>query len=249
MEFQELKTLLDEYVGKINVPSFIEQDPVQFPRRYTLLQDQEVAGLLTAIISWGKRSAILRSADRMLAVMGASPYDYIMEADFEKKDPHSLHRTFNYEDFLFLCKGLRELYLHQDSMENLFVNKDLFDGIQTLRDTIISANGIDRHHAEKHLSSPAKNSACKRLHMFLRWMVRNDGIVDIGCWKQVSPSALYIPIDVHVSNISRMLGMLDRKQNDRKAVEMLTAELRRFNPEDPIKYDFALFGIGEGKLI
>ncbi|MEG1617690.1 MAG: TIGR02757 family protein [Bacteroidales bacterium] len=250
MEKNEIKELLDEFVDRINVPEFVSNDPVQFPKRYDNLQDIEVAGLLTALISWGKRSMILRNVDNMLSSMGSSPFGFIMESTLETNSiPYTLHRTFNSNDFIYLCKGLRHIYNRYSSLEQFFEGRDPFDGISSLREQIILGNNEPGNRAEKHLSSPMKNSACKRFHMYLRWMVRQDGIVDIGCWKKVSPAALYIPLDTHVANISRLLGMVDRKQNDRKTVESLTSVLREFDPSDPIRYDFALFGIGEAGLL
>ncbi len=249
MNKDQLKEFLEEYTLQINTPEFCETDPVQYPRRYDSLQDREIAGFLTALISWGKRIMILRNADKMFEAMGDSPYDYIMSGGFDNDFSHTIHRTFNYEDFRFICTGLRSLYQDHASMEEVFIGKDLFCGIQDLRQIIIDANGAESHRATKHLSSPSKNSACKRIHMFLRWMVRNDGIVDLGCWQRLSPSSLYIPLDVHVGNISRQLQLLDRKQNDRKSVELLTDSLKEFDPVDPVKYDFALFGIGVSGLL
>ncbi|MDO5570566.1 MAG: TIGR02757 family protein [Bacteroidales bacterium] len=245
-DYKEVKDFLDEYVLKINTPDFIQNDPVQFPRRYSDLRDIEIVGMLIATISWGKRNMILRDAERMLSEMGASPFDYVMSADLDEDETYTIHRTFNKSDFQFIVKGLREVYKRYDSMESLFIGKDNFEGIKSLRDIILCANNMPGHRGEKHVSNPDKNSACKRLHMFLRWMSRKDGIVDIGCWKNVYPSSLYIPLDVHVGNISRRLGLLNRAQNDKKSVFELTNILREFDKEDPIKYDFALFGIGEG---
>lgn len=245
-----LKEFLDEQVLKMNIPGFIENDPVQFPRAYDTKQDQEIAGFLTALISWGRRPMILRNVRRMLDIMGSSPYMYIMETSFQSEsDTYTIHRTFNSNDFTYICKGLKHIYLNTDTLEDFFVDKDLFDGIQDLREKILLANQTPGHHAEKHLSSPARKSACKRIHMFLRWMIRKDGIVDLGIWNRISPDKLYIPLDVHVANVSRNLGLLLRKQNDRRAVEELTSLLREFDPDDPIKYDFALFSLGEQKTI
>ena len=134
-------------------------------------------------------------------------------------------------------------------MESLFIDKDMFDGIETFRNIILEANEDPNHRGKKHISSPTAGSACKRLHMFLRWMVRRDGVVDIGCWEKVSPSSLYVPLDVHVGNIARKLGITARKQNDKKTVIEITNILRQLDKEDPIKYDFALFGVGEAGLL
>lgn len=246
---EELREILDPFVADINTGDFAQNDPIQFPKRFSKLQDIEIAGFLVATISWGKRSMILRDAERMLELMGNSPYEYIMTGEFPDGDKFTIHRTFNTEDFTFICNGLKALYSKYDSMESLFVNKDSFEGIEELRNTIIGANSDPNHRGKKHVSSPTSGSACKRICMFLRWMVRNDGIVDIGCWKNISPATLYIPLDVHVGNIARKLGITARRQNDKKAVIEITNKLRELDREDPIKYDFALFGVGEANLL
>jgi len=238
-----LKDFLDEWVYKINVPAYIETDPVQFPLKYSHLLDKEVAAFLTATITWGNRKMILNSATRMFAAMGVSPYDFIMSEGYKKLGAGNIHRTFFEQDLYYMCRGLRSCYLNQASLENVFGGKpNLWTGIECFRSNLAQANdGI----FSKHVSNPTANSACKRLHLALRWLVRNDGIVDLGIWSTISPSELYIPLDVHVGRVSRKLGMLNRNQNDKKAVESLTEVLREFCPEDPVKYDYALFGIGE----
>ena len=243
-EINKLKLFLDEMVKKINISDFIKDDPVQFPHRFTKKQDIEVVGFLVSLISWGKRAMILRDAERILEILGDSPYEYIKNGEFPPVSNIAVHRTMNMEDFVFICNGLKLLYSRHESMEELFIGNDMFEGIQLVRDTIIEANGIKGHRAERQLSSPAKGSACKRIHMFLKWMVRKDGIVDLGIWENVSPSSLFIPLDIHVINMSRHLGILKRKQNDRKSVEELTSFLRMLSPEDPVIYDYALFGLG-----
>jgi uncharacterized protein (TIGR02757 family) len=243
-----IKSILDEYSAKINVPEFIDSDPVQFVHKYKLLQDIEVVGILSAINAWGRRDMILRDINRILEIMGKSPYDFVMSADLNVFSGNkALHRTFNMSDFGYICRGLKKIYSQYSSVEECFTGKNMFDGIKSLRTEIISANEAGLR-SSKHLSNPDANSACKRLHLFLRWMVRNDGIVDLGIWKNISPSELYIPLDVHVGRVSRSLGLVSRKQNDRKTVEELTAVLRKLNPSDPILYDFGLFGIGEQKI-
>ncbi|MDR2423931.1 MAG: TIGR02757 family protein [Prevotellaceae bacterium] len=246
---QKVKNILDEYSAKINNHNFIKSDPVCFAHRYTQRQDIEIAGILAAINAWGRRDMILRDIDRLLALMGKSPYDFVMTANLDALSGNgALHRTFNMSDFGFICRGLRGIYSQITSPEEYFAGKDMFDGIQTFRQAIISANDNRSMRSVKHLSNPETNSACKRLHLFLRWMVRNDGIVDLGIWKKISPAELYIPLDVHVGRISRSLGLVLRSQNDRKTVHELTAILRKMNPNDPILYDFGLFGIGEQKI-
>lgn len=242
----DLKGFLDEWVSKINQPAYIETDPVQFPLKYSRLPDREVAAFLTATITWGKRQMILKSASKMFEKMGASPFDFIMSEGYAQLGTSNIHRTFFEKDLVYLCKGLRTCYLEFGSLEAVFAGKaDLWEGINTFRNTLFTAN---QDVFSKHVSNPNTNSACKRLHLALRWMVRNDGIVDLGDWTFINPSELYIPLDVHVGRVSRTLGLLDRNQNDRKSVESLTEQLRGFNPHDPVVYDYALFGIGESGL-
>ncbi|MDR1583905.1 MAG: TIGR02757 family protein [Prevotellaceae bacterium] len=245
MTARNIKDVLDRYSESVNVPAFIDSDPVKFVHKYNLLQDIEVAGILSAINAWGRRDMILRDITRILDLMGKSPYDFVMSANLNALSGNqSLHRTFNMSDLGYLCRGLRNAYSTYSTIEQYFADKpNLFDGIKSFRMEIISANEPSGR-SSRHLSNPDANSACKRLHLFLRWMVRNDGIVDLGVWKNLSPSELFIPLDVHVGKVSRSLGLVSRKQNDRKTVEELTSVLRQFNPSDPIIYDFALFGIG-----
>jgi uncharacterized protein (TIGR02757 family) len=248
MDLKDIKAILDEYSAKINVPEFIDSDPVQFVHNYRLLQDIEVAGILSAINAWGRRNMILRDINRILDIAGTSPYDFVMSADLNLLlGNKSLHRTFKLSDLGYICKGLRKVYSKHSSIEEYFEGKGMFEGIKLFRTEIVSANESG-HASSKHLSNPDAGSACKRLHLFLRWMVRNDGIVDLGIWKKISPSELFIPLDVHVGRVSRSLGLVARKQNDRKTVEELTSVLRKINPEDPVLYDFGLFGIGEQKI-
>lgn len=244
----DVKAILDEYSAKINVPEFIDSDPVKFAHRYRLLQDIEVAGILSAINAWGRRDMILKDVQRILDIAGTSPYDFVMSADLDALSGNrSLHRTFNVSDLGNICRGLRRAYSAHPSIEEYFAGKNMFDGIKSFRAEIVSANESGCRSL-KHLSNPDAGSACKRMHLFLRWMVRNDGIVDLGVWKNISPSELFIPLDVHVGRISRSLGLTVRKQNDRKTVEELTSILKKFNPDDPVVYDFGLFGIGVSQL-
>ncbi|MDR0385073.1 MAG: TIGR02757 family protein [Prevotellaceae bacterium] len=248
MTTDDIKAVLDEYSARINTPEFIDSDPVLFVHKYQLLQDIEIAGILSAINAWGRRDMILRDINRILNLMGKSPCDFVMSADLNVLSGNqSLHRTFNISDLGYVCRGLRKAYSCHSSIEEYFVGKNMFDGIKSFRAEILSANEAGCRSA-KHLSNPDANSACKRLHLFLRWMVRNDGIVDLGVWRNISPSELFIPLDVHVGRVSRSLGLVSRKQNDRKTVEELTSVLKTFNPDDPVIYDFGLFGIGEQKL-
>jgi len=245
---EELKDLLDLAAERFNTPEFIETDPIQFPRKYQLKQDIEISAFLTATITWGKRSLILKSAEKMFQIMGDSPFDYIMEKGYESLGQTNVHRTFFEQDMAYLCRGLHSIYLKHESCESLFSaeptgDERLWNGLQVFREQIIKANDIFSHRSIKHISNP-ETAACKRLHLALKWLVRDDGIVDIGLWKDISPSELKIPLDIHVIRTAHNLGLLERKQNDRKAVEELTSNLKRFNPNDPVLYDYALFGLG-----
>ena len=254
MKDYELKEYLDGLVEKNNTEAFIKDDPVQFPHRYSDLRDIEIVSFLVATIAWGNRKMILNSANKMLEMMGKSPYDYVMSGGYEKLDDRKcIHRTFFGKDFKYYCKGFQALYgvprcarNDKQTLEEVFFNNehDVWKGIQNFRDLMAEANGAtSKHISNPCCESPMKGSACKRLHMALRWLVRNDGIVDLGVWKRLNPNDLMIPLDVHVARVSRDLGLLERKSNDRMAVELLTEKLRQFDKDDPVKYDFALFGV------
>jgi uncharacterized protein (TIGR02757 family) len=246
----ELKQFLDEKYLQYNTPSFIECDPISIPHRYISGQDREIAGFLTAAIAWGRRDLILRSSNKLLDSMDNDPYEFIKNCtpDDMARLTKFVHRTFNGTDCLFFVKGLKEIYSHYDSMEDVIIEGmketgSIKDGLSYFRKQFFSI--LHEKRTEKHFADVMTGAAGKRLNMFLRWMVRNDGRgVDFGIWKRISPSILFIPLDLHSGNTSRRLGLLTRKQNDWKAVEELTDVLRCFDPEDPIKYDFALFGLG-----
>ena len=243
---QSLKDFLDEQVIRINTPAFIENDPVQFPRRYTRLQDIETAVFLTAIITWGNRSMILRDAERMLSKMGESPYDFVMNEGYKTFGTANIHRTFFEPDCAYMLRGFRSIFLRYGSLQDFLVRipglNNAWNITQALRSEIMRANGNNLNF--QCFPSNFKKSALKRINLALRWLVRNDGIVDLGVWTFLTPRQLYIPLDVHAGNTARQSGLLQRASNDRKAVEQLTARLREFCPEDPVKYDFALFGLG-----
>lgn len=251
---ERLKELLDEKVARYNCRAFIENDPVQFAHAFKHKKDVEVAAFLASVISWGNRTMIIRSGQKMLfGIMDGKPYDYIMSGAWQQLDGAvNIHRTFFIRDFIYLCRGLQDIYNNNDSLEALFRNRETWDGIACFRNNIAASNSGE---PIKHISNPiACNgkpaSACKRLHMMLRWLCRKDGIVDLGIWNDVDPACLMIPLDVHVARTARALGLISRKQNDRRTVEELTAVLKTMCPEDPVKYDFALFGVGvEGDVI
>lgn len=243
---EDIKGYLDLLVEKNNTKAFIKDDPVQFPHRYSDIQDIEIVSFLVATIAWGNRKMILNNSNKMLGMMGKSPYDYVMSDGWKDLEPdRCVHRTFFNRDLMYYCNGLKAIYQKHNTLEDIFaVNHDPWIGIQNFRDLIEEANGAaSRHISNPCCDEPKKGSACKRLHMALRWLVRNDGIVDLGIWKRLNPKDLMIPLDVHVARVSRDLGLIDRKSNDRQAVEMLTAKLREFDADDPVKYDFALFGV------
>lgn len=239
MELKELKETLDDLYIKYNVPSFIETDPIQFPRKYTLLQDIEISALLTSVIAWGKRVMICRNAERLHLLMGKSPYQYIMSKDWEalKDSNKNIHRTFFERDLFRFCQGLYIYYLQNDSLETLFVEHGILGGIDKLSQLFGS----------RHLSSPMSKSPCKRTNLMLKWLVRNDGIVDMGVWTRLSPAQLIIPLDVHVARMSRTIWH-DLPKTERLSMALIITEhLSQLCPEDPCKYDFALFGLGEEK--
>lgn len=244
-----LKDFLDKKSDQYNSPDFIASDPVSIPHRFSKKADIEIAGFLVAVISWGNRKAILKSADKMLGYMGHTPHDFILnfnQTDLDFIQKQTIHRTFSGEDFSFFLKSLRRIYSENSSMENLFLLKENENNFGPAIDRFRSVflNG-ESHRSQKHLSSPYKNSSAKRLIMFLRWMVRQDRRgVDFGIWSNLKMEKLSVPLDVHTGNISRKLGLLSRKQNDWRSVEELDKILRVLDSADPAKYDFALFGLG-----
>ena len=252
MTFSELKDFLDEKADFYNAPEFIDNDPVQIPHRFSLKQDIEIAGFLTATISWGNRKAIINDAEKMLDFMEQTPYDFIRNVslkELQTLENRSIHRTFNGEDFKEFILNLKRIYNENESLEHLFLVKEnegnFYHALERFRQNFI---GNVQHRSHKHVSSTYKNSSAKRLMMFLRWMVRKDRKgVDFGIWKDIDPKNLSVPLDVHTGNISRKLNLIQRKQNDWKTVEELDSVLRKFNAYDPAKYDFALFGLGVSK--
>ena len=250
MTKSELKSFLDEKVELYNNPNFIESDPIQIPHLFSQKEDVEIAGFLSATIAWGNRKMIIKNAHRMMDLMGNAPYDFVMshnENDLERLQSF-VHRTFNNQDFAFFIQSLQNIYSNHYGLEAVFSksisNGNLMQmGISDFKKTFFEIEHLYR--TEKHVSDPLNNSAAKRINMFLRWMVRQDNKgVDLGIWKSISPSTLSCPLDVHSGNVARKLGLLTRKQNDGKAVSELDSILRNFDENDPVKYDFALFGIG-----
>lgn len=247
---ENLKEFLDEKVEKYNRPEFIELDPISIPHQYSLKEDIEISGFLAATIAWGNRAMILKSAARMMSYMDDSPYEFVMnhtDSDLEKLNG-VIHRTFNAADFVFFLKALKHIYKKEkDGLEGIFnkhqTSNSLQPAIHKLRSLFAELPHDER--VMKHISDPFKGSAAKKINMYLRWMVRRDDKgVDFGIWNSVSPAILSCPLDVHSGNVARSLDLLTRNQNDAKAVAELDNHLRKMDQEDPVKYDFALFGLG-----
>ncbi|MFV0189225.1 MULTISPECIES: TIGR02757 family protein [Empedobacter] len=244
-----IKDFLDEKVVQYNTLEFIDSDPVQIPHRYSLKEDIEIAGFLAATISWGNRKMIIKNANKMMNLMGNSPYDFLMNASDNNINTIDgfVHRTFNSEDLKFFLKSLRNIYQNHDGLEHVFSQHQTSDSTQEsiskFKQTFFEINHLDR--TTKHVSDPLNNSAAKRLNMMLRWFCRQDNQgVDLGIWKSIPTSILSCPLDVHSGNVARKLGILTRKQNDAKALKELDTKLRELDANDPVKYDFALFGLG-----
>ncbi|MCF8223507.1 MAG: TIGR02757 family protein [Bacteroidales bacterium] len=254
LNMEQLREFLDEKVRQYNTPSFIELDPIQIPHMYSSKEDIEVSGFLAATISWGNRISIIRSAKRMMELMGNSPYDFIMNHRDEqlKKLDGFVHRTFNYIDLLTFIAALKYIYQHRNGLEGIFTeyktSKSIQPAIHQLNQEFFTVPHLKR--TRKHLPDPLSGSAAKKINMYLRWMIRRDNCgVDFGIWNSISPSILSCPLDVHSGNVARKLGLLIRKQNDAKAVQELDDVLRQLDSKDPVKYDFALFGIGINEKI
>ena len=249
MTKSELKEFLDSKVIQYNNPKFIESDPVQIPHHFSKKQDIEISGFLTATIAWGNRKSIINNANKMMTLLDNAPYDFVINHETSDLDKlsHFVHRTFNGTDFKTFISGLKHIYIKHDGLESLFLKHAEKDSLQlsihVFKHVFFEIEHLPR--TEKHISDPLKNSAAKRINMFLRWMVRQDKTgVDFGIWQSLSPNQLSCPLDVHSGNVARKLGLLKRKQNDAKAVAELDGSLRKLDPLDPVKYDFALFGLG-----
>ena len=249
MNPDELQSFLDEKVIQYNTRDFIDSDPVQIPHLFTQKEDIEIAGFLAATIAWGNRKMIIKNAHRMMELMGNSPYDFVLShQEKDLKDLESfVHRTFNGQDFIVFIKGLQHIYQKHNGLEAVFAkNQETLSMQKSIHEfKKVFFNVPHTPRTQKHISDPLNNSAAKRINMYLRWMVRQDTKgVDLGIWKSISPAALSCPLDVHSGNVARKLGLLHRKQNDGKALAELDTQLRILDPNDPVKYDFALFGLG-----
>ena len=249
MDQRELKEFVDEKVMLYNNPSFIESDPIQIPHLFSKKEDIEISGFLTAIISWGNRKMIIRNALKMMELLDNAPYDFIINHQKSDLKPFKnfVHRTFNSEDLYQFIQSLEHIYKKHQGLEKTLAiigeKTTYIEAIHNLKKIFFEIPHLQR--TKKHISDPLKNSAAKRINMFLRWMVRNDQTgVDFGIWKTHNAANLSCPLDVHSGNVARKLALLSRKQNDWKAVTELDTNLRKLDHEDPVKYDFALFGLG-----
>ncbi|MDD7887394.1 TIGR02757 family protein [Flavivirga sp. 57AJ16] len=249
MNKTDLKDFLDAKVIQYNNPRFIESDPIQIPHQFSKKEDIEISAFLTATIAWGNRKSIINNAKRLMELLDHSPFDFVLnhsENDLEKLMSF-VHRTFNGHDGIQFIKSLKHIYKNHGGLESIFSKHSKTQSLQIAISKFKSAFFEIEHlqRTQKHISDPLKNSAAKRINMFLRWMVRNDNAgVDFGIWKSFSPSKLSCPLDVHSGNVARKLGLLQRKQNDAKALLQLDTSLRELDTNDPVKYDFALFGLG-----
>lgn len=256
MRFQELTSLeeqkkfLDARVEEYNCKEFIVNDPISVAHRFTGKEDREIAGFLAATLAWGNRTQIIRNANALINLMDDAPHSFLYNAREREFSTFLsfVHRTFNGEDCLFMIQALRNIYREHGGMEEAFSvgyrkECNVQEAIFTFREKMFLTPHLQR--SEKHIPNPFSGSAAKRINMFLRWMVRKDKKeVDFGIWNSIPPSALMCPLDLHSGRVARSLGLLTRKQDDWKAVEELTARLRQFDAMDPVRYDFALFGMG-----
>lgn len=252
MQHTDLKAFLDEKVAQYNQPGFIVNDPIVIPHSYSRKQDIEITGFWASVLAWGQRITIINKCNELFRMMDNAPYDFILhhkEADL-KPFVQFKHRTFNATDTLYFIAFFRWYYSRYESLEDAFL-EGLDHDAEHLGTGIINFHRLffslpdhpDR--TRKHIATPERKSACKRINMFLRWMVRNDEQgVDFGLWNRIQPSQLICPCDLHVDRVARKLGLITRKQTDWQTAVELTAHLKEFDPQDPVKYDFALFGLG-----
>lgn len=250
--FEDLRVWLDARVDEYNHPSFIEADPVSVPHGYKKLQDIEIAGFFAAIMSWGQRKTIVAKARELMQLMDDAPYDFMIgHAEKDRKRFTTFrHRTLQPDDILYLVDVLQRYYRKHRSLEDAFADHlspgddDVYNALSGFYSMMFDQPWV-LERTRKHIATPVRKSSCKRLNMFLRWMVREDNRgVDFGLWKKIDPSQLIIPLDLHVGNVARQFNLLSRGINDWQAAKELTMRLKEFDPKDPVKYDFALFGFG-----
>ncbi len=251
MDTAALKEFLDRKAKEYNNPDFIKDDPVSIPHRYIKKQDIEIAGFFSAIFAWGNRTTIIRKSTALMELMDNSPYDFIVrhKEKERKRFEGFCHRTFNTTDLLYFISFLQQHYRKYDSLEDAFAfdthsGEPVEKALNNFHNYFFSLQDVPQR-TRKHIAAPAKNSGCKRLNMFLRWMVRNDGKgVDFGIWKRLTPAQLICPIDLHVARVAKKFNLLNRPLPDWQSAIDLTRHLRSFDPKDPVKYDFALFALG-----
>jgi len=249
MTLLELKEFLDEKAEFYQQKEFIQTDPIIIPHEYEISLDIEISGFLISVISWGNRKSIINSGYKIINLLEYSPYDFIMNHSDQdlKRIKGSIHRTFNSEDLIYFIKSLKNIYTNYNGLEGIISNKkngnNLQERISIFKKIFFELDSPER--TKKHLPDPLNGSAAKRFNMFLRWMVRsNNKGIDFGIWKSISASQLSCPLDIHTGNTARKLGLLKRNQNDSLAVNELDLKLRKMDKNDPVKYDFALFGLG-----
>ncbi|MCB0663940.1 MAG: TIGR02757 family protein [Saprospiraceae bacterium] len=248
----DIRDFMEECVEKYNRPSFIELDPISIPHRFSDNRDKEIIGFWVAILSWGQRKTIINSGNKLAALMDESPYDFIInhtESD-RKRFLDFKHRTFNGTDALYFLQFFQEFYKRHNSLEEAFArfmnpdDTDVENGLAGFHRFFFQLPDAPQR-TQKHIATPLRKSTCKRINMFLRWMVRTDKKgVDFGIWNNISPAQLLVPLDVHVDRVARNMGLITRKQTDWQTVLELTENLRKLDPTDPVKYDYALFGLG-----
>lgn len=254
LSLNELKSFLDEKVDQYNSLSFIAPDPISIPHQFSQKKDIEISGFLAATIAWGKREMIIKNSNQIIKAMDNAPFEFVVNynqsRDFKYIEGIK-HRTFNDQDLNYFIKALQYCYQTYGDLESVFSSfitlesKDMKEAIIGFRTVFFELNKEDKFRTFKHVSNPGKGSAAKRINMFLRWMVRKDNKgVDFGIWDSISPSILSCPLDVHSGNVARSLNLIQRKQDDWKALTELDNNLRLLDPKDPVKYDFALFGLG-----
>jgi len=247
---KELKEFLDEKAEKYNHSDFINTDPIQIPHQFNDIPDIEISAFLSSTIAWGQRVTIIKNMQKLIALMDHTPYDFIINSTEKDLDRFTYfkHRTFNGEDCKFFIRSIKNIYQNHISLGNVFQNiykqeGSIYKTLAKFREVFFEISYPER--TQKHVSNVLKNSSAKRLNMFLRWMVRRDNTgVDFGIWDNIPMTDLFLPLDVHTGNVARKLGLLHRKQNDWKSVEEVTQILKQLDPVDPIRYDFALFGLG-----
>lgn len=253
MDKRKLKAFFEEKVRRYNQPSFIKDDPICIPHSFSRQQDIEISGLFASIFAWGNRTTIIAKSKELMRMMDNAPHDFCLHhTPSQLRELETFrHRTFNATDLLYFVEFLKHHYTHHSSLEDAFLTFKPDAATEFVQQSLIHFHnyffslGHVPSRTRKHISTPYKGSTCKRLNMFLRWMVRKDNNgVDFGIWKRISPAQLICPIDLHVARVAKRFGLLQRKQVDWQAAVELTSYLRTLDPADPVKYDFALFGLG-----